>query len=125
MVEETKEKEITFQESFGWYSLILIRAWVYTTLTALFLAGVALKLHDFFGFPEPKGNVSGVALILVIFLFWKPIYNRVSKSTRPLWVEWIWSIGTLVLGVFLIIALLFNPNLISVISNTIKEIDNF
>lgn len=75
-------------------------------------------------FPEPKGNVNEFAMIIVTFLFWKPIYNRVSKSTRPLWVEWLWSIGTLVLGVFLIIALLFNPNLISVISNTIKEIGN-
>ena len=75
-------------------------------------------------FPEPKDNVNEFAMIIVTFLFWKPIYNRVSKSTRPLWVEWLWSIGTLVLGVFLIIALLFNPNLISVISNTIKEIGN-
>lgn len=121
---ETKNKEVNFQESFGWYSLILIRAWVYTSLLTLFTHGVSYQVYKLVNFPEPKGNVNEFAMLIVTFLFWKPVYNRVSKSTRPLWVEWVWSIGTLVLGVFLIIALLFNPNLISVISNTIKEIGN-
>lgn len=121
---ETKEKEITFQESFGWYSLILIRAWVYTTLTALFVYGLGYQAHKLVNVPEPKGNVNEFALVIITFLLWKTIYNRVSKSVKPLWVEWLWSVGTLIIGVFLIIALLFNPNLISVISNIIKEIGN-
>ena len=121
---ETKNKEVNFQESFGWYSLILIRAQGLYFFTYQFIHGVSYQAYKLVNFPEPKGNVNEFAMIIVTFLFWKPIYNRVSKSTRPLWVEWLWSIGTLVLGVFLIIALLFNPNLISVISNTIKEIGN-
>lgn len=124
MAEETKEKEITFQESFGWYFLILIRAWVYTTLTALFVYGLGYQAYKLVNVPEPKSSVNEFALVVVTFLLWKPIYNRVSKSSRPLWVEWLWSIGTLVIGVFLVISLLFNHNLISVISNTVKEIGN-
>ena len=124
MVEATKDKEVTFQESFGWYSLILIRAWVYTTLLALLVYGVSYRAYKLLNLPEPKGSVNEFALVVVTFLLWKPIYIRVSKTTKPLWVEWLCSIGILVIGVFLIIALLFNYNLISVISNTIKEIGN-
>ena len=40
---ETKNKEVNFQESFGWYSLILIRAWVYTSLLTCLYMGYLTK----------------------------------------------------------------------------------